>query len=375
MVTSGLSSVLLKGQLAFLREKGYDVTLIASPSSELYNYSEIEDVNVYPIEMTREISIFKDIISLIKIIKYFVKLRPDICNTGTPKAGLLGIIAAYITGVPVKIYTLRGLRYEGSKGYKKHILKTVEKLTCQFADVVICISPSLQDKAVNDGVVAREKTMIIGSGSSNGIDVKEYQLTDEVKSNVKALRKELHIHDTDFIIGFVGRKNKDKGLDELVDSYKILTKSYSNIKLLIVGPIESDSSISSKTNEYINLNDNIIEVGFTKNVIPYYYLMDILVLPTYREGFGNVSIEAQATGTPVITTNVTGAKDTVKNNVTGLIVPPKNVEELAFAIEKVIQNVDLLDTMGKAAKKRAIEEFDSQIIWNGLDELYTKSTN
>lgn len=370
MVTSANSVGLMKGQLSYLIKSGFNVTVITSPGSSLYEAKTKEKINVKAIEMERTISPLKDFIALIKIIIYFLRVRPDICNSGTPKAGLLGMIAAWISRVPVKVYTVRGLPLEGASGFKKKILTLTERIACFCADKVICISPSIEKKIIDLKISTNDKTIVFGAGSSNGLQIEDYRLTKETEIEIKEIQKKNNLNRYDFIIGYVGRINNFKGVEELVDVFENLQKQYKKIALLLVGKKEEKDSISDEINEKIINNPHIIEIGRVDNPVPYYYIMDILAFPTHREGFGNVSIEAQATGTPVITTNATGAIDTVVDGVTGYIIDVGDTQALQKAILKLMKNPNLIETLGENGKKRVEKEFDSRIIWNGLEKLY-----
>ena len=370
MVTVATSLVLMKGQLSYLKNSGFDMTVVSGPGEELNKVKLHENVNIKAITMKRNISPINDLISLIKIIIFFIKLKPQICNSGTPKAGFLGMIAAWITRVPFKIYTIRGLPFEETSGLKRKILIFTEKIACACADKVICISPSLKNVVIKNNLTLESKTIVIGNGSSNGLQFEKFNKTKEIDYEIRKIKKEYNLSKYNFIIGYVGRINKHKGVEELIIAFENLQKKYKNIALIMVGESENKNAISDKIYHKIVTNPDIIKIGWVENTVPYYYIMDILAFPTYREGFGNVSIEAQATGTPVITTNVTGAVDTVVHGETGFVINVKDTIELEEGIEKFIVNRRLIKEMGEIAKKRVRENFDSKIIWTGLESLY-----
>lgn len=373
MVTSPGSVGLMKGQLSFLKDAGYDVTVIASPGERLNEASKKEGFKVKAISMERTISPFKDLLALLRVIFYFMQARPSVCNAGTPKAGLIGMLAAWVTRVPFKVYTIRGLPFEGAHGIKRKILILTEKVACACADKVICISPSILDKAIDYKLTSKDKTVIFGSGSSNGLQLDNYVYNKDIELKVKEIRKKHQLESYKFIIGYVGRINNFKGVEELVKAFELLQEKYQDIALMIIGNKETKDPISSEIEQRIRNNPHIIEVGYVNDPIPYYYLMDILAFPTYREGFGNVSIEAQAVGTPVVITNATGVIDTVVDQETGFLVNVKDVDGLKEAIEKFIADQSLISTMGKKAKARVFKEFDSRIIWEGIDRLYKEN--
>ena len=373
MVTAPQSVGLMNGQLSYLKNAGYDVTVIASPGERLIQAGKNEGVNVKAIKMERTISPLKDLSSLIKIISYFLKVKPHVCNAGTPKAGLLGMLAAWITRVPFRVYTMRGLPFEGETGLKRKILILVEKIACACANKVICISPSVETVALKNKLTSKNKTVLIGAGSSNGLQLEKYVFNEKIGQAVKNVKDKYSLEKYKFIIGYVGRINKFKGVEELVTAFEMLQEKYENLALMLIGSKEKKDTISLDCEKKIADNPDIFEVGYVSDPIPYYYAMDILAFPTYREGFGNVSIEAQATGTPVVTTNATGSVDTVVHNETGFIVDVKDVMGLKDAIEKFIQDPELIETMGEKARKRVFEKFDSKIIWKGIEQLYKEN--
>jgi glycosyltransferase involved in cell wall biosynthesis len=372
-VTVPESIKLMRGQHDYLRKEGYDVHLIYSPVDELSQISIDEGVVSHPIAMEREISLLRDALSLFRLIKVFLSVRPDISNVGTPKAGLLAGIAALFTRVPRRIYTLRGLRLETTKGIKRRILICAEKVACRCAHQVICVSNSLRDKVVELGIVDYKKTLVLGMGSSNGIDNSKFQLTDEIKTNVNEIRRKLKLTKNCVVIGFVGRLTRDKGIVELIEAYKIVKKDISEVKMLLVGNFEEGDMIPQGTIDFIHNDPNIILSGYIDNVVPYYYCMNVLAFPTYREGFSNVSLEASAAGIPVVTTDATGSIDTVIHNKTGYIVPVGNVECLANSLLDLLLNKEKAMEFGLAGKKRAEEEFKPETIWRNLNKIYRES--
>ncbi len=370
MITSANSIGLMKGQLNYLVNAGYDVTVISSSGAGLQEVEKKENVKVKAIDMERTISPIKDLLALIKIILFLFKIKPDICNAGTPKAGLLGMIAAKLTRVPFKVYTNRGIPFEGSKGIKRKILIMTEKIACICSDKVVCISPSIEKLLLKFKITSNKKTLVFGIGSSNGLQLERYVYDNQIKENVNQIQKKYNLEKYKFILGSVGRMNSFKGTKETVLAFENLQKKYKNICLLLVGDKEEKDPISNEINDKVINNPDVFEVGKVSDPVPYYYLMDALSFPTYREGFGNVAIEAQATGTPVVTTNATGSVDTVLHNETGFIINVRSVEALEDAIEFFLKNPYLTKKMGEKGKEWVWKNFDSNYIWSSLEELY-----
>ncbi|MGX0915688.1 glycosyltransferase involved in cell wall biosynthesis [Staphylococcus hominis] len=362
LVTVSKSISLMKGQIEYLRDKGLDVHVVSSEGPEQHTYSS--DIT-HVVNMEREISLKNDLKSLINMIRLFKKEKPYIVNSGTPKAGLIGTLAAFITRRPVRIYTVRGLRLETAKGFKYKILYAMEKLAMSCATDIIAISESLKDKIVELSLEKKEHIKVLGHGSSNGINLNNF--TKDKTIIPYELKEKLAGH---FVIGYVGRIVKDKGIHEIIEAFKIIQKKYNKVKLLIVGPIEKDDSISEEDYQYLQNNLNIIMTGHVNDTVNYYNHMDVLVFPTYREGFGNVSIEAQAVEVPVIVNNVTGAKDTLINNVTGYLVEKGNYNQIAQKLEFLIDNPAIKKQLGINGRENVESKFRNEIVWKHLETIY-----
>lgn len=362
LITVSKSVYLLKGQIEYLRKNDINMHLISSEGKELEQYPN--DI-IHKIEMNREISILKDIKSLLNLICLFIKERPYIVNAGTPKAGLLGMIASYITRRPHRVYTVRGLRLETVSGIKYKILFLMEKIAMFCATDIIAISESLKTRVIELNLNNGKNIIVFGNGSSNGLNLKEYS-----KNNNKIESDILKKLNGQFVIGYLGRLVKDKGIEDLVKAFKIIEKKYSNVKLLVIGSIEDGDSISKNDLTFILENKNVVYKNHVDNPVNYYNNMDVFIFPTYREGFGNVSIEAQALGIPTITYNVTGAKDTVINNETGFIVEPGDYVKIAEKIELLLINEKLKARMGTKGEEWVNNNFSNEIIWEKMMRFY-----
>jgi glycosyltransferase involved in cell wall biosynthesis len=297
-------------------------------------------------------------------------LRPAICNAGTPKAGLLVGLAAWMNRVPCRVYTLRGLRLETATGLKRRVLLLTERVACGCAHRVICVSPSLRQLAVGLGLVSARKAVVLASGSSNGVDPARFAPTPRKLEKASHIRQTLGIGSGQPVIGFAGRFTRDKGVLELLTAFQLVREKVPNAVLLLVGSYEPGDPVPPKTRAAIESEPNVVTVEFTPNVDLYYLVMDIFVLPTYREGFPNTVLEAQASERPVVTTRATGAVDSVQDGVTGLLVPPGDVSALTDALIRLLLDNDLARCMGRAGGERVLREFRSEVIWNALAVLY-----
>lgn len=359
---------LLKGQMKYFSEQGYETYLLTQHDDRSMNYCKNE--NCIPLNMViaREISIWQDIKTLFMLILLFRKVKPDIVNVGTPKMGMLGMIAAWICRVPNRIYTCRGFRYEHEQGILKKILMFCEWISAACAKKIICISPSVMKLGVSDGLFNKLKCIVINKGSSNGIDFNYFNASNVLYSDKEILRKKLRICNT-FVYGFLGRIIDRKGINELFEAFCRIYEKDRTTRLLIVGPWDFNQ-ISDKTLfERMNSHAGVIMPGRTDDVPLYLSVMDVFVLPAWWEGFGNVVVQAADMGLPVIGSTGTGVCDAVSDGFNGINVEPKNVDVLYDAMLLLKENVSLRE---KFAKNGPIwgQNFKCEIIWRGMDELY-----
>jgi lipopolysaccharide/colanic/teichoic acid biosynthesis glycosyltransferase len=371
-VTSPVSAVaFMRGQIQYSQQQNLEVHLITANEPELEVIAKRETVVLHPITMQREISFKTDFFSLWQMIRQFWKIRPDVSNVSTPKAGLLGGVAALLTRVPARVYTLRGLRLETATGAKRVVLTLTEWIACATAHKIVCVSPSLRSRVLALGLATPEKTIVLAGGSSNGVIADRFTPTPKRFEAAMTMREELGIPQDSPVIGFVGRFTRDKGYPELIDAFEQIVQVQPTTYLLLVGDYEDGDPISMSYRKKLESLPNVIQVGFVADPAPMYQVLDVLVLPTHREGFPNVPLEAAAAGKPVITTNATGAVDSVVDSVTGLIVPVGDATALAHAISKLLENPRLAVEMGKAGKARVETDFQPERIWQELHQLYT----
>lgn len=364
------AATLLRGQMAYFVERGWAVHLACAPGAELSAVAAREGVVVHEIPMCREVSVLRDMRSLCAMLSLIRSIQPDVVNAGTPKAGLIGMISAYLLRVKGRVYVMRGLRLEGAKGIKRAVLAMTERISCSCASVVICVSHSLRSEAVASGVVAERKAHVIGAGSSNGVDCARFTVDTCTSDLVQSMRTELDLPEGTPTVGFVGRLTRDKGAVELLEAFDHLYSEDHSRRLLIVGEVERQDALPSQTMRMLQRHEGIIRVGLVDETAPYYQLMCVLCLPTHREGFPNAPLEAAASGIPTVTTTATGARDAVVDGETGLVVSPGDSEELTVALRLMLENPDRARSMGESARRRVVEEFAQARIWTGLEAIY-----
>jgi glycosyltransferase involved in cell wall biosynthesis len=364
---------LLGKQLTFMNQY-FDLTAISSDKKKLEKVGKELGVKIHSIEMSRKITPLKDLISLLKMSLYFLKEKPDIVHTHTPKAGLIGMLASKIAGINVRMHTVAGLPLMEAKGFKRKLLNFIEKITYYCATDVYPNSFGLYDFILNEKFCKKEKLKVIGNGSSNGIDTEyfnESQISEEQKS---ALKKNFKISDDDFVFVFVGRLVKDKGINELVSVFQKICQekiNNHNVKLLLVGPFETDlDPLSESTLSEIKQNPDIITVGYQKDVRPFFAISNCLVFPSYREGFPNVVLQAGAMGLPAIVTDINGCNEIIENGKNGIIVQPKSEDDLLNAMYFVSGDFLSKNQIKEYARYSIVSKFDQQKLWKDLYAEY-----
>ncbi len=363
--------VLMAGQLSFLRQQGFDVTLIAGPGVDLEQSAAREGVRMIPVPMTREISPLQDWRSLRNLKGVLQELQPDIVNAGTPKAGLLGMLAATWARVPIRIYTLRGLRLETATGAKRLLLTTTERVAAGCAHKVVCVSPSLRDAFVHHRLGSSRQAVVLGGGSSNGVDADRFAATPARDQEARAIRQSMGIPDDARVIGFVGRLTRDKGVAELLEVFRTLEQEQPDLHMLLVGGFEEGDPLCSRLRDEIWTHPRVHITGFVNDTAAYYSAFDLLVFPSHREGLPNVPLEAAASGRPTAGFAATGTVDAVLNDQTGTLVPVGDVTGLTEAVRRYLLDPLLLARHGKQAQLRVQTEFRREVIWQALADLYT----
>jgi glycosyltransferase involved in cell wall biosynthesis len=237
---------------------------------------------------------------------------------------------------------------------------------------VICVSESLRQKAIALEIVEPHRTLVLGSGSSNGVNFSQYSPTPVLLQSAAKLRLELKIPPESPVVGFVGRLTRDKGIAELVKAFSRLRETSCALRLLLVGDFEEGDPLPEDVRREIETNPRIIRTGFVPEAAVYYHMMDVLALPTYREGFPNAILEAHAAGKPVVATRTTGVADAVVDGVTGIMVPTGDAEALAKGLELLLTNKDLTAALGSAGRERVKCEFQQERIWRALAREYAQ---
>jgi len=358
--------VFCRGQLK-MASKYFEVVAVSSPGDLLHKVGKRENVRVVGLHMRRHISPVDDFVSLIRLIFLFCKEKPLIVHSLTPKAGLLSMVAAKITGVPIRMHTYTGLIFPTANGLKQKLLIFTDRILCLCANYINPEGMGVKNDLI-DYAITKKPLHIIANGNIRGIDFNYYYLSDSVL-HASAKYKMSSV----YTFCFVGRIVRDKGINELVASFSRLLKTYNNIRLLLVGRLEQElDPIYEKSLNFIKTNANVQMVGEQEDVRPFYAVSDALVFPSYREGFPNVVLEAGAMGLPAIVTNINGCNEIISDKVNGVIIPPKDNNALYNAMKFFVDNKDAVKVMGETAKKIVMQRYDYNIIQKELIGVYLK---
>lgn len=359
-------NILLKGQLKFLNEE-FEVVAVSGQDAHLNEVENRENVKTLSLKMERKIHLINDFISLIKMCGLLKREKPQIVHSITPKAGLITMLAAKIIGVPVRIHTFTGLVFPSRNGFLKQILVWMDKLICYCATDVIAEGNGVKQDLIKFKISSKP-IEIIANGNVNGVDLNYYN-TEIIQSNIKKIKSELNL-ENDFVFVFVGRITKEKGIEELILAFEKLNLIYNNVSLLLIGDFEDKHLLNKKViNEIVN-NPKIISLGFKDDIRPYVALSNILVLPSYREGFPNVVLQASALGIPSIVTDINGSNEIIKNGINGYICQSKDINSLFEKKELAVKNKIHLKLLGENAKLEVCKKFSNQLVWQELLKFY-----
>lgn len=370
IVTASVSLYgLYRNQWDYWLRQGYIVHAVANHGPE-HNLLRKIGIVSHAIPIQRKPSPLHDLLSLIYLIIFFYKYRFNIIHVSTPKAAFLGSIAAYLSGHNNIVYTVHGRPYENMKGIIRFLFEMCERITCHLSTIILPVCHEL-GKAIscNDHRIAN-KTRVIGLGSNNGVDVHAFQPTPETTSRGLALRQTLLIPTNDIVLLFVGWLRREKGINELVNTFSLLSYNYSCIHLILLGNYEMSDPLNPDTIQVIGNHPRIHHCSWQWDTIPYYAASDIFVFPSHREGFGNAILEASAMELPVIACDIMGCRESVKSNVTGLLVPPMNISILYKTIERLIFDTDLRKQLGKNGRIRICNNFIQEHIWHNINSIY-----
>lgn len=366
----------LHGNIEHFSKIDWEIIVICGSRTKINKSKIPSNCRIKYTLLKREPSLFLDLLALLQVIITLIIEKPSIVCYTMPKGALIGAIASWIVRVPTRIYLLTAAKFESSIGIKRRMLIFLEKITTNASTNVLCVSDSLRKLFYKNNITKLSNMIsVIDKGSASGVDF-EYFNSDLISEESRASKKtELGFLDSDFVIGFVGRINKDKGVEDLIDSILELQKSenYKHLKLLIVGKFDTNNFIEEKYIQAISTLNWIKHVSYIEDIRLLYKCMDIFVLPTHREGFPSVVLEAYAMKVPVITTNATGAIDSVIGEVTGLIFPVSNLNELNICIKDLVHDKSKQNLLAENGYQWAQKHFRKNYIIEKNIEFYLNS--
>ncbi|MFD2518552.1 glycosyltransferase family 4 protein [Salinimicrobium flavum] len=361
---------LLEGQLSFMNDH-YEVTAVSAEKARLDRYGRDNRVKTFHVEMTRAITPLKDMKAVLKLYRFLKKENPLIVHTHTPKAGIVGMLAAKMAGVPVRLHTVAGMPLMETTGTKRKILEQVEKFTYSLATRIYPNSRGLKEIILKEGFVEEQKLKILGKGSSNGIDTEYFDPRRYSEEDKTALRKEWKITEADLVFIFIGRLVSEKGINELVSAFNELQLKHPDVSLLLVGPFEEElDPLSPSTLKLIENHPKIITTDYQIDVRPFLAISDVLAFPSYREGFPNVVMQAGAMRIPSIVSDINGCNEIISNEINGLIIPAKSGKSLYTTMEKLVTDVELRKILSQNSREMICEHYERKEFWEILLKEY-----
>jgi glycosyltransferase involved in cell wall biosynthesis len=370
VTTVPLSLRFLGGQVGFMKSRGYEVEVVSSPGPLLDAFGRAEDVRTHAVPMSRRIDPPGDLLALAWLIRLFERHRPDIVHAHTPKGGLLGMIAAAAARVPVRIYHLRGLPLMTATGTKRVLLAGTERVASALSSRTLAVSLSLRRRALELGLTQAAHIEVVLGGSGNGVDAAARFRPSADRARGRAKRAALGIPEGALVVGFVGRLVRDKGVVELAAAWARICETRPSAHLVLVGPPEPEDPVPAEVLSALERDPRVHLVGFTEDVPALYEAFDLVALPTYREGFPNVLLEAAAMGLPVVATEVDGCVDAVAPGVTGELVEARDAAALARAIDGYLGDPERRLAHGRAGRARVLERFEQRRLWEGIEAVY-----
>ena len=355
--------------LSELSEK-YEVVAVSSPGPALVELAEREGVRTIAVPMERHISLWKDLVSLCRMVRVFMTEQPTMVHSMTPKAGLICMMAGWLTRVPVRVHTFTGLVWPTSIGLKRKILMFTDWLICACATHIIPEGEGVKNDLINGGIT-KKPLRVLGFGSCKGVNLEYFKTNENLKEKGEKMRS-----DGIFTFLFVGRIVRDKGIDELVEAFVRLHRDYPNTRLVLVGVFEDKlDPISPSSRALIEQAGNGIDAVGAKygdELLAYYAASDCLVLPSYREGFPNTPIEAGAMGLPCIVTDINGSREIIQDGVNGLIVPLKDSHALYEAMQEILAKPEETARMARNARSYVAQHFEASFVRNCLYDFYSE---
>jgi lipopolysaccharide/colanic/teichoic acid biosynthesis glycosyltransferase/glycosyltransferase involved in cell wall biosynthesis len=373
ITTVAMTLLFLRGQARFMRSRGFEFDVVSSPGDHQDEFASSERVRAYGVPMERRIAPARDLGAVFMLVRVLLRTRPAIVHAYTPKAGLLGMMAATVCRVPLRVYEMYGLPLTTATGATRWLLWLSECVACALAHEVICCSESLRQLTLANRICRPSKAQVIANGSAGGVDaVCRFNPSSVPTEEAAAVRRDFGIASDAVVIGFVGRLVPDKGVSELAAAWQSLRAEFPAVHLLLVGPFE-DASLPHETRRVLEEDPRVHLTGPDWNTPRLFAAMDVVCLPSYREGFPVVCLEAAAMAKPVVATRVTGCVDAVADGLTGTLVPARNSDALSTALRDYVSDPELRRRHGSAGRARMLADFAPERTWAGIADVYTRA--
>ncbi len=362
----------IRGQAAYMRERGgLEISVVTPSSPQLDAFGTAEGVPVFAVDLPRRITPFQDLVAVARLARHFREIRPAIVHGHTPKGGLLGMIAATLARVPGRVYTLHGLVHMTATGSTRRILMISDRIASRLAKRVLCVSESVRQVAIAEGICPADKIVVVGAGSTNGVDADTRYNPELVSPEAREkTRSRYGIEPRHQVVGFIGRIVRDKGIVPLAEAWRAVSARHPDARLLLIGPIEERDAVPAAVIATLRKDPSVVLAGEDYDLAPAFANMDLLVLPSFREGMGVVLLEAAAMELSVVATRIPGCVDAVVDGVTGTLVPPGDASALAAAIERYLDDQALRRRHGRSGRKRVLSDFRQRDIWEGIYREY-----
>ena len=357
----------------FLGGQGFETVAVSSPGAKLDEFHAWAGVPVHAVEMKRRISPLRDLPALVRLWRLIRRYRPALVHAHTPKAGLLGMMAAWLALVKVRVYTIHGLPLMTRTGWQFHVLRLAETLACRLATSVYCVSASVRQVVLDLGICPEVKVRTLGYGSCSGVDLHRFDPAVRGPAERARVRTQYGVPQDALLVGFIGRIVRDKGIRELAAAWQRLRVEFPNLHLLCCGEFEPQDPVPEEVRECLRSDPRVhFTDGFVADMPPVYAALDVCVLPTYREGLPTVALECAAMEIPLVATRIPGCIDAISDGVTGVLVEARSAEGLSSAIARLLRDPRLGKEMGRAAREFVRARFSEEIVFVSVLDEYRR---
>lgn len=354
------------GLTALFRMHGLHLHVVSSPDDQLWHFRDREGCVAHAVPTSRTITPLQDAASVFRLWRTLRRIRPAVVQSHMSKAGVVGMAAAWLARVPIRIYTNHGVAFSSASGWKRAVLRAAEQLSCRLASHVQCVSQSVRELMIAEGCCREEKIRVLANGSC-GVDATGRFNPQQVPADTpRRVRLSCRIPPDALVLGFVGRVAELKGVDDLARAWQALRTEHPDLHLLIVGGADARSPIRPQTDALLRSDPRVHLVNEVADTVPYFSAMDLQVLPSVHEGLPVSLLEGAAMELPIVASHIPGNVDAVQHGVTGTLVPVHDVPALTAAIGKYLKDPILRRKHGLAGRERILRDFQREIVWEAM---------